>query len=287
MSKSCLVSKLKHLTQKLSSYLGSHAQAEQEIRWLLEYITAKRAPFKALSEQTLATLAQLLTDRIERHKPLQYIIGSVPFLDMTLTVRPPTLIPRPETEEIVERLITSLAHMKHRSLSFLDMCTGSGCIALALAQAFPDSTVIGVDICHKALALARENAANVGLTNVSFIHSNLFEKLSGKTFDLIISNPPYLAPQEWSDLDQGVTNWEDKQALVAQKNDGLFFYHAITEQAVHFLKSSDLPCNLIFEIGHTQKKAVSDILALHSFKDITAHNDLSNKSRCVSGRLLL
>lgn len=141
----------------------------------------------------------------------------------------------------------------------------------------------GVDINPQAVALAQKNALLNKIENTTFLTSDLFTAIEGKQFNLIISNPPYIAHDEWETLEIGVKEWEDKRALVAP-DEGLFFYEKIAANAASFLRPCALPFNLLFEIGHEQKKAVSDLLATHSFSKIFCHADLSLKNRWIAAK---
>jgi release factor glutamine methyltransferase len=183
----------------------------------------------------LQILQELCIERVGQRKPLQYILGTVPFLDLTIVVKPPTLIPRPETEEWVAWLIQQYAHSKQKPLKILDLCTGSGCIALALAKAFPAALVVGVDIAPAAVALAQANAASNATTNVQFVCADLWAGVAkGEQFDLIVSNPPYITDVEFATLTPEVAQWEDKGALVAARN-GLALYAAIAQKLIMHL----------------------------------------------------
>lgn len=280
---------IKNLSQRLEP---TSSQPTQESWWLLEKLTGLShkelicLPSFKLTHEQLHTLSEWIGERVETHKPLQYILGSVPFLDLTIMVQPPILIPRPETEELVDWLITQLKHVKNLPLSILDLCTGSGCIALALAKALPHATVIGSDINPQAINLACNNKALNGVENVQFMHSDLFEKLAHEKFDIIISNPPYLAESEWHTLEQTVKQWEDPQALWAN-NDGFALYETIIAQAHIFLRENSVLADhklprLIFEMGHAQAARLALLLTQAGYTHVVIHRDLSNKERWIS-----
>jgi release factor glutamine methyltransferase len=239
--------------------------AEQEAWWLIEHVTGKRkvelitstvSHDKVMLASIQEKLNDLITQRVELKKPLQYILGNVPFGNLTIKVVPPILIPRPETEEWVLWLISQCTVNQPNTI--LDLCTGSGCIGLQLAHAFPKATVLGIDNNPEAIVLAEENKKLNNLTNITFRQGDLYAPLKATDlFDLIVANPPYLAQEEWERLDPQVTLWEDKQALVAA-NKGMKLYEQILAKASSFLQqSTDSPSThplprIVLEIGPAQ-----------------------------------
>lgn len=278
-----------HIYDQLCSLGLETINAQQEAWWILETITGQSQPTllineeKDLSKEQQIALEKLLYDRIILLKPLQYSIGHVPFCSLTITVRPPTLIPRPETEEWCAELINRLSSHHQSSLRILDLCTGSGCLALALAQAFSQSFVTGIDIKKEALDLAEENQRNNALTNCVFGFSNLFADIA-ENFDLIITNPPYLSSDEWNELSDQVKKWEDKDAFVAQE-DGIAFYEDILKKAPAYLESSILAKNglpsLVFEINPLLIGKIEEKIAQSVFKKHEIFYDLADKPRAV------
>lgn len=264
--------------------------------WMIEAITEQKKA-QLLAKKTLnldAAHEKKLNDWIYRqvkfHEPLAYILGTVPFLDLNLTIKPPILIPRPETEEWVAKLLEQLKSLKNKKLTILDIGTGSGCIALALAKALPQATIFGVDINSKALALAQENARKNNISNVIFVLSNLFADLPQTlTFDLIISNPPYLSSEELKSVDASVAIWEDINALVAQDN-GLALIKNIIDQAKHHISDNkELEelgfSNLWIEIGFAQGKKVVELMCDAGVNNICVEKDLQGKDRVVKGQV--
>ncbi len=264
--------------------------------WLVEYATKKSNAYWITHSQELLTEGQKDTLMLWVHKltaeqyPLQYILGSVPFGPLTIKVCPPTLIPRPETEQWCIDLISSLhtLGLKNEKLTILDMCAGSGCIGLLLARELTQAHVYAVDISETALTLAKKNAECNNIKNITFIQSNLFNALDKAIhFDFIVSNPPYIDLEEWKTLDQCVTNWEDPQALIAENN-GLAIIEQIIKTAPQFLKKDtslqnvDLP-RLIIEIGHAQGPAVQKLFADVQFNNVEIIKDNAGKDRIVQG----
>jgi release factor glutamine methyltransferase len=264
--------------------------------WLLEKITAKSTaeliahandPLSPVEKTSLATITKELC---EEHKPLQYILGSIPFLSLEITVRPPILIPRPETEYWCSVIIEQLKNLKNQRLTILDLCTGSGCIALAFAQSFPQAYVYAVDLSPLACALAGENAQRNNITNITIVQSDLFSIVPREVkFDLIVSNPPYISPQEWTMLEESVRRWEDTSALVAEQG-GLALLKKIIQEAPAWLSCNKemgvrgIP-ELVLEIGSTQGEAVSSLCREFGYREIMVHEDQFKRDRFVTASI--
>lgn len=282
------------IIERLASAYENIRERRQIAWWMLEALTqASRATLLAhqphLTHQQEIQLNKWIEQQVKQHKPLQYILASVPFLDLSLKVEPPIAIPRPETEYWVDELIQLFEPLSKKELSILDLCSGSGCIALALAQAFPHSRVMGTDINEKAIALAQENMQRNKITNAEFIYSDLFTNLYEIQFDLIVSNPPYISSAEWQTVDKRVRNWEDERALRANE-DGLAIIRIIIEQAPRFLKNQPLLKEyklpqLVLEIGSTQGARVKELLTERGYHDISIMQDQYGNDRVVLARL--
>ena len=221
-----------------------------------------REELKAIQEQLLA------------HKPAQYIIGSSDFHGLILKVDERVLIPRPETEELVELI---LSENPETSLSILDIGTGSGAIALALANSRPDWQIIASDLSNDALALAKENAHSCGL-NLAFVQSDCLEAISG-SFDIIVSNPPYISEADKDEVGLNVLASEPHMALFAEE-DGYAVYRKIAEQAGDYLTEKG---KIYLEIGYKQGDGVRELLK-NNFpqKRIRVLKDQFGKDRMVA-----
>ena len=198
---------------------------------------------------------------LKQYRPIQHIIGYTDFCDCRIAVSPDVLIPRPETEEIVlratELLNDSGANVQEGN--FLDLCTGSGCIAIALAKQFPKAKVYAVDISAKALDLAQKNAERNHVA-VEFVQSDILQEtiaLPGPTFDLIISNPPYIQEKERCNMERNVLEYEPSLALFVPDKDPLKFYRAIGLYALQHLTCKGL---LILEINEHLGSATCQLL---------------------------
>ena len=189
------------------------------------------------------------------------------------------LIPRPDTEILVEEVIKIA--QKYNSPRILDLCTGSGAIAISLKKFVPNADITAVDISEKALEIAQKNAKKLE-TKINFLRSDLFDKLDNKKFDIIVSNPPYIMKDEIKKLSEEVQK-EPKIALDGGE-DGLDFYRIITEQAINYLKTGSFLC---FEIGYNQKSDVIKIIEdEQNYKNIYCKKDLYGNDRIIITQVL-
>ncbi len=212
------------------------------------------------------------------HIPLQQLTGEQDFMGLTFSVNEHVLIPRQDTEILVEEVLKEL----HDGMRVLDMCTGSGCILLSLLHYSNDCEGLGVDLSAEALEVAGRNVLKV-LTpekaeHAHFLQSNLFEKVEGK-FEIIVSNPPYIASAEVEKLMPEVRDHEPRMALDGTE-DGLFFYRRIIEEAGKHLVSSGM---LFFEIGYDQGQAVSELMRTEGYCEVQVVQDYAGLDRVVLG----
>lgn len=207
--------------------------------------------------------------------PLQYITGHQEFMGLDFKVNKNVLIPRQDTELLVETAVAFINEVK-KPLKVLDMCTGSGCIAISVDKMCQNAEVTAVDICDNALEVARENN-HINSCNVNFIQSDLFENVRGK-FDVIISNPPYIETEIIKGLMAEVRDCEPFIALDGDK-DGLKFYRRISEGLSTYLCDGG---KVFFEIGYNQGKRVPELLNKFGYKNVVVLKDLSGNDRVVS-----
>lgn len=212
------------------------------------------------------------------HIPLQQLTGEQGFMGLTFNVNEHVLIPRQDTEILVEEVLKEL----HDGMRVLDMCTGSGCILLSLLHYSNDCEGLGVDLSAEALEVAGRNVLKV-LTpekaeHAHFLQSDLFEKVEGK-FEIIVSNPPYIASAEVEKLMPEVRDHEPRMALDGTE-DGLYFYRRIIEEAGKHLVSSGM---LFFEIGYDQGQAVSELMRTEGYCDVQVVQDYAGLDRVVFG----
>ena len=228
-------------------------------------------PERQLNYEQLELFESLLTRRASG-EPIAYITGTKSFWNLELKVTNAVLIPRPETELIVDWVLTH--YPKDKPLKIADLGTGSGAIALAIANERPNWQVAATDICHQALTVAIENANNYHLKNVTFLHGNWCTPLTNDDFDIIISNPPYIAHSDPYLLNE-VINYEPKQALIAEQN-GYADLFAIAKQAMNYLKPEGV---LIFEHGFQQAKILKVELDKLGYQQIETLKDLAELDR--------
>ncbi|HGN1704959.1 TPA: peptide chain release factor N(5)-glutamine methyltransferase [Providencia rettgeri] len=263
------------------SRLSASDSAKRDAEILLEHVTGRsRTYLFAFGETQLSTeeyqQAELLLQRREKGEPIAYIVGEREFWSLPLYVSPATLIPRPDTECIVEQ---ALARLTNPANQLLDLGTGTGAIALALATELPQSTVIGVDFNPDAVALAQRNQQRLNISNVQFMQSDWFTSLSIKQFDMIISNPPYIDEND-SHLREGDVRFEPLTALIA-KNAGLADLMHIISESRKYLKYQGW---LLLEHGWTQGLAVRDLFKEHGYTNIDTCFDYGGRERISLGQ---
>lgn len=254
-----------------------------DIDWIMVEITGKTRsmlPFHSFSEDEITKIRLAVEKRI-KHIPIAYIFGKSYFFGREFIVDENVLIPRQDTEILVQRLISDINDFQNKfgkKASVLDIGTGSGAIAITV-QKETDTNVVACDISEGALAVAKSNAKKLG-ANVGFVHSDLFENVSGK-FDFIVSNPPYIETTVIDGLSCEVRDYEPKLALDGGK-DGLIYYRRIIDNAKSYLK---LNGKLYFEIGYNQADSVSELMKT-KFKDIEIIRDYDDNNRVVLGEIL-
>lgn len=224
--------------------------------------------------EVLTEYERVLEKRAE-HVPLQYITGEQEFMGMTFKVNSNVLIPRQDTETLVEETLKVI----EPQMEVLDLCTGSGCILLSIMKNAPTVQGTGSDISKQALLVAKENAKRHDL-EAEWVRGNLFDNVNGK-YDVIVSNPPYIVRTEIPMLMPEVRQFEPMEALDGGV-DGLDFYRKITEEAPRYLKENGY---LFFEIGCDQGMEVQRLMCEAGFLDVTVIKDLSGNDRVVKGQL--
>lgn len=234
-------------------------------------------PEQELTDQQLTDLKHLMAQRLSG-QPVAYLLGYREFWGMQLAVSPATLIPRPDTELIVELALERMA--EHASPTILDLGTGSGAIAFALAKERPDVTILAVDKSPAALAVAELNQTNLDLSKVSLRVSDWFSALdSGSMFDLIVSNPPYIAVGD-PHLEQGDVRFEPRSAL-SSGLDGLADLSYLIQSAANYLNASGW---LLLEHGYDQGLAVTTLLKSTGYTEVACYQDLGGNDRVSLGR---
>ena len=235
-------------------------------------------PELRLSESEMLTVHFAVKDLL-KNKPIQYVIGETEFCGMRFMVNENVLIPRPETEEMVEMIATSPQY------SILDIGTGSGCIAISLAKLIPNSDVMAVDVSEKALEVARKNAEANGV-NVHFVLDDILKptttELIDNQFDIIVSNPPYVCESEKTEMRANVLDHEPSSALFVPDNDPLIFYRKILEFAQKALKPDG---QIWFEINEKFGKETAELCREKGFNNTEIIKDFRGKERVVRAQV--
>jgi release factor glutamine methyltransferase len=265
----------------LTILYDSHETESITLLTISEITHLSKASIKAFPEKEIApgqiqqlqnTLIQLQTGR-----PIQYILGYTEFYGLKFLVNQAVLIPRPETEELVEWALSSVSNLP-QPFNLLDIGTGSGCIAISLKKNLPKAQVSAIDISPEALQTAKENAA-INNVEVNFIQDDiLHSKFKTQDLKLIISNPPYVTLEDKEQMHINVTNFEPHTALFVPEDDPLIFYKVIADFAMKNLTDNGL---LFFEINESYGQETVDLLAERRFKDIELKKDMGNKYRMI------
>ena len=269
---------INHITAQLATvYPEDEAQALAW--WIMEEETglSRSQMLTGCKGTTNFSNLQAKIERILHFEPIQYIFGHTLWNGLDLKVTPATLIPRPETAELVEKV--ERLKVKGERIKVLDIGTGSGCIAIALKKAHPEWQVTGIDISEEAIEVAKENAKRNGV-EVEFLVADIFNlqsPISNLQYDIIVSNPPYICESEKASMRPNVLNYEPATALFVPDNDPLKFYRRIAE-----LK---LGKYLFFEINEAYPDELSAMLSELGYTDIQITNDIYGKPRIIEARM--
>lgn len=228
------------------------------------------------SEEEIGVWNAIL-EQLQQEIPIQYLLGKTSFYGLDFEVNAAVLIPRPETEELVEWILESQkSKVESQKVKILDIGTGSGCIAISLAKNLPDATVFALDVSEEALATAKKNAANNSV-NVTFIHQNILETEDLlQQFDIIVSNPPYVRNLEKEEIKKNVLENEPHLALFVADNDALVFYKKIAQLAQKNLLPNG---QLYFEINQYLGKEMVNLLEKMNFKTVDLRKDIYGNDR--------
>jgi len=218
--------------------------------------------------------------KLQSNEPFQYVLGKTEFMDLSFITDKRALIPRPETEELVRWILEE--HQDKTGLSFLDLCSGSGCISISLDHYLPSSKGYAIEYSEQALALSKENSS-LNRTNIEWLmgdvlRPNVFEGFSESSFDFWVSNPPYVLYSDKLSMSKNVLDHEPHMALFVEDTDPLIFYKEISVKALRDLKQGG---NLYFEIHEEKGSDVCDLLARLGFKNVQLKMDLQGKERMV------
>lgn len=259
--------------------LRKQAKEENLAKFLLQYILEEdNNEFifninNDLDVQIYYKYIKLIKEHIEYNKPLSHLVGFDFFYGRKFFVNKDVLSPRMETEELVEVVIKYIKErFANKLINILDLCTGSGVIAITLAKELSNINLTASDISKEALDIAKKNA-NINDVKIKFIESDLFKKIN-KKFDVIVSNPPYIAYEDEKNIDDIVLNYDPHLALFAKEN-GIYYYRKILEQAKKYLNCNGI---IFFEIGYNQKDKINTLAKLHNYKSKFL-KDINGKDR--------
>lgn len=274
---------IEHIIQQSSQQLAASSEsAKLDVELLLAHCLGKDRTYlftwadKQLTEEEECAFQAVLTRRL-KGEPIAYILGQQEFWDLTLNTAQHTLIPRADTETLIEWVL-ALSDDLPEHANVIDLGTGTGAIALVLASEFPNWKVQGVDLIPQAVELAQKNATLNHLERVRFFQSSWFEQVEGQ-FELIVSNPPYIDPED-EHLSQGDVRFEPKSALIAE-NKGLADLELIALQSRDFLSDGGW---LLMEHGYDQQEAVQAILTQLNYQHVSTRFDLGGNPRITGGR---
>jgi len=237
----------------------------------------KAFPEKEITAEQSEKLSRIL-NRLQTGEPVQYILGHTEFYGLPFKVTPSTLIPRPETEELVQWVLNSVD--KHSRLNILDIGTGSGCIAISLKKNLPGATVSAIDISAAALTMAKQNAVLNNVT-VEFAEADILSseaEIKDPKFEIIVSNPPYVTLLDKTQMHSNVTDFEPHSALFVPEDNPLIFYKAIADFALSNLDNNGL---LFLEINESLGKETVELLEAKRFKNIELKKDMSGRDRMI------
>lgn len=280
---------MKDLYKNILSTLGnlySPEESESLARLLLEFVLGipyHRILMKEDIPITTEKTEQIkeITQRLLQSEPIQYVLGKAYFYGLSFRVNHSTLIPRPETEELVELILSD--YRRNEPSSLLDIGTGSGCIALSLAKYLPESQVLGIDISEEALEVAKENARLLTIPNCSFRQMDILSvkdvtSFPESPFDCIVSNPPYIMEKEKNAMDKNVLEYEPENALFVPDDDPLLFYRRIARLGKVLIKPNG---HIYFEINAQCGVAMKMMMDEEGYKEIELIRDLSGNDRII------
>lgn len=264
--------------QGLSGIYDAQEISSISMMALTEVLNTSNGMIKAVGDRhiTFAQQNELnnILDQLKTGKPLQYALGYTEFYGLKFLVNPSTLIPRPETEELVQWILNSVSN---KTLNILDIGTGTGCIAISLKKNLAGAQVSAMDVSVDALNTAKENAT-LNEVKINFIEADILNYQSDNHYSVIVSNPPYVTLEDKKLMRRNVTDFEPHTALFVPEDDPLIFYKAIAEFASHNLEDGGL---LFFEINESLGKETAQLLMDKGFKDVEIKKDLSDRDRMV------
>ncbi|KGE13255.1 peptide chain release factor N(5)-glutamine methyltransferase [Sphingobacterium deserti] len=276
-----------HYAESLSS-LYDREESKQLFLMAYSFVTKKKAiqfvleNKQEVNEEAYQQFVYIL-DGLQAGRPIQHIIGEADFFGLRFDVNEHTLIPRPETEELADWIIS--AHKLEKELSILDVGTGSGCIAITLAKHLPSARVDAIDISADAIAVARKNATKLNV-DVNFIEADILEwdlfMEQSQQYDIIVSNPPYITPKEQGHMHANVLQYEPHNALFVEEHNPLIFYATTVELAKQHLKDRGA---IYFEINQYLSGQTIDLIRKKGFENIVLRKDLNDVERMICAKM--
>ncbi len=233
-----------------------------------------------VSDNDIEKIREYLKKIAKDKLPLQYLLNEQEFYGRKFYVNKGVLIPRQDTEILVEKAINIVKDKKIETPKILDIGSGSGVIGITMALEIENSKVLGIDVSDVAIEISNKNREILKAKNIKIVKSNLFENVSFKEFDMIISNPPYISRDEIDVMSENTLTWEPEEALFAE-NEGLYFYNEICDKGYEYLQKEGY---LLFEIGYKQGEKVKMIMEKKGYKEIEIIKDLQGLDRVVVGR---
>ena len=268
-----------YYTERESSYFFKKAVCQRLKLTDAEFLLASQ---NRLSESDLLFFRNIVK-RLQDKEPFQYIIGETWFYDLPFKIDKRALIPRPETEELVDLIIKE--NQNKSNLNLLDLCSGSGCIAISLAKNLKESKLIGIEFSQDAIDLSKKNAL-LNHVAVSFLYGNVLENLpveiEDKSLDIIVSNPPYIPFKDKEKMEKNVLDFEPHMALFVSDENPLVFYKSIAKHATYKLKNKGL---LYFEIHEDYGSETKKMLEEIGFENVIILQDLQGKNRFIKASL--
>ena len=256
---------------------------------VIEHITSLPRMEQVKDKKSYLTCEQLedidsITERLKKNEPVQYVLGEAWFAGMKFKVNKNVLIPRPETEELVDWIVKESQKLKVKSENIIDIGTGSGCIPIAIKKKLPSANVSAIDVCSEALFTAIENAtelkAEVDFKLLDFLDESKWDELS--QYDIIVSNPPYIKQSEINTMHERVKEFEPHLALFVPDNDALLFYKKLSDFAIKHLKPSG---SLFVEINEALGEQVVNLFGMDGFKNIELRKDMQEKNRMIKATI--
>jgi len=271
-----------YITEALRGYYDEH-ELRDLAWWVAEEVTglSRTELLTGCKDTENSPYMEIILHRLRQHEPVQYVFGHTEWMGLDLRVNPATLIPRPETAELVDWVLEMFNIQKTMissgspALKVADIGTGSGCIAIALKRRRPAWQVTGIDVSDEALAIAHENGVHNGV-DIQWQKRDILSDEIGD-FDIIVSNPPYICEHERASMDRQVSDYEPASALFVPDNDPLLFYRKIAE-----IRKGR---HLFFEINEAYGDEMCDLLCGLGYKDVQLRQDIYGKARMVYGRI--